>query len=129
MQVVYSSCCGLDIHKKFVVACFMNTGADGNVQYEIRTFTTMTQELLALVDWLQAVGCTHVAMESTSFFWRPVYNLLEGLFEVLVGNAYHMKTVPGRKTQERTNRSLGVYPLFSLCIKIETGAIFSVIVA
>jgi len=70
-----------------VVACFMNTGADGNVQHEIRTFTTMTQELLALVDWLQAVGCTHIAMESTSFFWRPVYNLLEGLFEVLVVNA------------------------------------------
>jgi len=98
MQVVYPSCCGLDIHKKFVVACFMSTGADGSVQHEIRTFTTMTQELLTLVDWLQTVGCTHIAMESTSFYWRPVFNLLEGLFEVLVVNAYHMKAVPGRKT-------------------------------
>ena len=87
MHVVYPSWCGLDIHKKFVVACFMNTGADGSVQHEIRTFTTMTQELLTLVDWLQTVGCTHIAMESTSFYWRPVFNLLEGLFEVLVVNA------------------------------------------
>lgn len=98
MQVVYPSCCGLDIHTKFVVACFMTTGADGNVQHEIRTFTTMTQELVALVDWLQAVGCTPIAMESTSFFWRPVSNLLEGLFEVLVVNASPLKAVPGRKT-------------------------------
>ncbi len=67
MQVVSSSCCGLDIHKKFVVACFMNTGADGSVQHESRTFTTMTQEVLTLVDWLQAVGWTHSAMESTAF--------------------------------------------------------------
>src|SRR5262249_967942 len=105
MQVVYSSCCGLDIHKKFVVACFMNTGADGNVQHEIRSFSTMTQELLTLVDWLQAVGCTHIAMESTSFFWRPVYNLLEGLFEVLGVNASHMKAGPGRKTDVKDAES------------------------
>jgi hypothetical protein len=87
MQVVSPSCCGLDIHKKFVGACFMSTGADGSVQHEIRTFTTMTQEVLTLVDWLQTVGCPHIAMESTSFYWRPVFHLLEGLFEVLVVNA------------------------------------------
>ncbi len=98
MQVMYPCCCGLDIHKKFVVACVLTTSDDGAVQKEIRTFSTMTHDLLALVDWLQAVGCTHVAMESTSAYWRPVYNLLEGLFDVLVGNAYHMRTVPGRKT-------------------------------
>jgi transposase len=98
MQVLYSCCCGLDIHKKFVVACVLWTAPDGSVQKEIRTFSTMTGELLALGDWLRAVGCTHVAMESTSSYWRPVYNLLEGHFELLVVNAYHIKTVPGRKT-------------------------------
>jgi transposase len=98
MQVLYPCCCGLDIHKKFVVACLMTTNAEGQVQKESRTFSTMTQDLLALLDWLQAAGCTHVAMESTSSYWRPVYNLLEGQFTLLVGNAYHMKTVPGRKT-------------------------------
>ena len=98
MQVLYPCCCGLDIHKKFVVACVVTTDAEGHVQKERRTFSTMTHDLLALLDWLQAVGCTHVAMESTSSYWPPVYNLLEGQFTILVGNAYHMKTVPGRKT-------------------------------
>ncbi len=98
MQVLYPCCCGLDIHKKFVVACVLRTAPDGQVQKETRTFSTMTGELLALGDWLRAVGCTHVAMESTSSYWRPVYNLLEGQFDLLVANAYHIKTVPGRKT-------------------------------
>ena len=98
MQVIYSCCCGLDIHKKFVVACLLITDPDGTVHKETRTFSTMTQDLLALGDWLRAAGCTHIAMESTSSYWRPVYNLLEGHFELLVANAYHIKTVPGRKT-------------------------------
>jgi transposase len=98
MQVLYPCCCGLDIHKKFVVACVLRTAPDGSGQKETRTFSTMTTELLALGDWLRALGCTHVAMESTSSYWRPVYNLLEGQFELLVANAYHIKTVPGRKT-------------------------------
>ena len=98
MQVIYACCCGLDIHKKFVVACLLTTGSDGAVQKETRTFSTMTQDLLALGDWLFAAGCTHIAMESTSSYWRPVYNLLEGHFDLLVANAHHIKTVPGRKT-------------------------------
>jgi transposase len=98
MQVLYPCCCGLDIHKKFVVACLMTTTTDGQVQKEVRTFSTMTQDLLTMLDWLHAAGCTHVALESTGSYWRPVYNLLEGQFTVLVGNAYHMKAVPGRKT-------------------------------
>ena len=101
MQVLCPCCCGLDIHKKFVVACVLRTAPDGSVQKETRTFSTMTTELLALGDWLRALGCTHVAMESTSSYWRPVYNLLEGQFELLVANAYHIKTVPGRKTDVR----------------------------
>jgi transposase len=98
MQVLYPCCCGLDIHKKFVVACVLSTQEDGTVQKEVRTFSTMTQDLLALGDWLRTLGCTHVAMESTSSYWRPVYNLLEGHCTMIVGNAYHMKSVPGRKT-------------------------------
>ncbi len=76
MQVLYPYCCGLDVHKKFVVACLVHTHEDGSVQRESRTFSTMTQELLALGDWWHANSCTHIAMESTSSYWRPVYNLL-----------------------------------------------------
>ena len=98
MDVIYACCCGLDIHKKTVVACLM-TSAEGQPPLkEVRTFRTMTAELLLLADWLQAAGCTHVAMESTGVYWRPVYNLLEGLLILLVVNAQHIKAVPGRKT-------------------------------
>lgn len=98
MQVIHPCCCGLDIHKKFVVACVLTTAGDGQVQKATRTFSTMTDDLLALLDWLMAQGCTHLAMESTSSYWRPVYNLLEGQLAILVANAYHIKAVPGRKT-------------------------------
>ena len=98
MQVMYPCCCGLDIHKKFVVACVLTTDDAGRVRKATRTFSTMTDDLLALLDWLAGLGCTHVAMESTSSYWRPVYNLLEGQQVLLVANAYHVKAVPGRKT-------------------------------
>ena len=98
MEVVYPRCCGLDLHKRIVVACRIVPGLGGQPQKEIRTFSTMTADLLALADWLQAVGCTHVAMESTGVFWKPVYNLLEGQFTLLLVNAQHIKAVPGRKT-------------------------------
>jgi transposase len=98
MQVVYAACCGIDIHKRTAVACRITPGADGGWVREVRTFATMTADLLALADWLAAGGVTHVALESTGVYWQPVYNLLEGQFEVLVVNARHMKNVPGRKT-------------------------------
>jgi transposase len=98
MEVVYPSCCGLDVHKKRVVACLLTPGPEGTPRKEVRTFGTMTEELLTLGDWLTAAGCTHVAMESTGVYWQPIYNLLEGQFELLVVNARHMKAVPGRKT-------------------------------
>lgn len=98
MRVLYEHCCGLDIHKKFVVACLLRTNPDGSVDKEIRSYSTMTQDLLALCDWLRAEQCTHVVMESTASFWRPIYNLLEGHVELLVVNAFHAKAVPGRKT-------------------------------
>jgi transposase len=98
MQVVYSHCAGLDVHKKTVVACRVTPGPDGQPQFETRTFSTMTQDLLALSDWLSQGGVTHVALESTGEFWKPVYNILEASFVVLVVNAHHIKNVPGRKT-------------------------------
>ena len=101
MEVIYSRCCGLDVHKKTVVACLMVTAADGRVTKDIRTFRTMTENLLELADWLKAAGCTHVAMESTGVYWQPVYNILEESFEVLLVNAQHIKAVPGRKTDVR----------------------------
>jgi transposase len=88
----------LDVHKKTVVACCITRGQQGEKQREIRTFSTMTADLLALSDWLGAKGVTHVAMESTGEYWKPVYNILEGNFELLVVNAKHIKNVPGRKT-------------------------------
>ena len=94
MQVIYERCCGLDVHKKTVVACVLTP-----VGRETRTFGTMTRELLQLADWLLEQEVTHVAMESTGVFWKPVYNLLEGLgLTLLVVNAQHIKAVPGRKT-------------------------------
>jgi transposase len=88
----------LDVHKKTVVACRIVPGETGTLQKEVRTFGTMTRDLLALSDWLKEAGVTHVAMESTGVYWIPVYNLLEGAFELLVVNAAHIKAVPGRKT-------------------------------
>jgi transposase len=94
MEVVHPRCSGLDVHKKSVVACVMVPG-----RKEVRTFGTVTAELLRLGDWLQEEGVTHVAMESTGVYWKPVFNVLENTgLELLVVNAQHIKAVPGRKT-------------------------------
>ena len=93
MEVIHESCSGLDVHKKMVVACIMTPG-----KKETRTFSTMTGDLLKLKEWLRECGVTHVAMESTGVFWKPIYNLLEDDFTVMVINAQHIKAVPGRKT-------------------------------
>jgi transposase len=97
MEVVFPRCSGLDIHKKTVVGC-VRIYEQGKVKKDIRTFRTVTADLLLLHDWLKANGVTHVAMESTGIYWKPVYNLLEESFEMLLVNAAHIKTVPGRKT-------------------------------
>ena len=101
MEVLYERCCGLDIHKRPVVACLLTPGPGGRPTKAIRTFGTMTEELLALADWLQAAGCTHVAMEATGVYWQPIWNLLEDRFTLLLANARHIKAVPGRKTDVR----------------------------
>src|SRR3954447_778325 len=101
MEVIYARCCGLDIHKQTVVACVIVPGPERQPRKEVRTFGTMTADLLALSDWLAAQGVTHVALESTGVYWKPVWNLLEGSFELLLANARHIKAVPGRKTDVR----------------------------
>src|SRR5713101_3014275 len=98
MHVVYSRCCGLDVHKKTITACLLVSGDGGKGQQEVRRFGTMTRDLLELADWLQCQQVTHVAMESTGVYWKPVWNILEGQFEVVLVNAQHIKAVPGRKT-------------------------------
>jgi transposase len=98
MEVVHEVCCGLDVHKKSVTACVL--WAAGR-RRQTRAFGTFTRELLELGDWLRACGVTHVAMESTGVYWKPVWNLLEGQFEVLLVNAQHIKAVPGRKRDQK----------------------------
>jgi transposase len=98
MEVVFQRCAGLDVHKKTVVACRMTPEGTDGFRREVRTFKTMTDSLLALADWLRAGQVTHVAMESTGVYWKPIFNILESEFEVLLVNAQHIKFVPGRKT-------------------------------
>ncbi len=98
MQVLYERCCGLDVHKRMVVACVLIGPPGHPVEKEIRTFETLTGDLLELSDWLLSWGVTHVALESTGVYWKPIWNLLEDTFTLLLVNAQHIKAVPGRKT-------------------------------
>jgi transposase len=101
MEVLYARCAGLDIHKKTVRVCVLIRQENGKSAREFRTYSTTTQDLLNLLDWLLEQGCTHVALEGTGVYWKPVYNLFEGHIEVLVVNAQHIKAVPGRKTDTK----------------------------
>ena len=98
MEQLIERCAGLDVHKDTVAVCVHLSGAGGKTVQEIQTFGTMTPDLLALRDWLESLGVTHVAMESTGVYWKPVYYILEEGFTVLLVNAAHIKNVPGRKT-------------------------------
>src|SRR5215208_6192817 len=98
VDVVQERCCGLDVHQQTVVACLITPGAGDQPQKEIRTFGTMTADLLELADWLRAAACRSVAMEATGVYWKPLWNLLEDEFTLLLVNARHIKAVPGRKT-------------------------------
>ncbi|HXW54222.1 MAG TPA: IS110 family transposase [Candidatus Cybelea sp.] len=101
MEVLYPRCCGLDVHKKSITACVLWAQEKGKSRKEKRRFTTFTRDLLRLADWLRECGVTHVAMESTGVYWEPVWNILDGQFEVLLVNAQHIKAVPGRKTDQK----------------------------
>ena len=97
MEVICPRCAGLDVHKQTVVAC-VRIARDGAPLQEVRTFATTTSGLLALADWLDSFGVEHVAMEATGVYWKPVWHVLEGHFELVLANAAHVKNVPGRKT-------------------------------
>jgi transposase len=106
MEVLYPRCCGLDIHKKTIVACVLLTEADGTPHRFVRTFGTMTADLLALGDWLDFHDVRHVGMESTGVLWRPVFNVLEEGRTLILVNAQHLTTVPGHKTDVKDSEWL-----------------------
>ena len=107
MEIVHPRCCGLDVHKKTVVACALISQQDGLIERHVRTFKTMTGDLLALADWLSSLGVTHVALESTGVYWRPVFNVLEDESRtLLLVNPQHMRAVPGKKTDVRDSEWL-----------------------
>lgn len=97
MEVIHRRCAGLDVHKETVVAC-VRIADKTAPSHQVRTFATTTSSLLALADWLESAGVTHVAMEATGVYWKPVWHILEGHFELVLANAAHVKNVPGRKT-------------------------------
>src|ERR1700674_3691758 len=97
MEVLYPRCAGLDVHQQTVVAC-ARIASGSTVQQDVRTFGTTTGDLLALADWLTAHGCTHVAMESTGVYWKPIWHVLEGHFDLILANALQTRSVPGRKS-------------------------------
>src|SRR3989454_804401 len=101
MENVFPCCAGLDIHKKSVEACVRRLEPAGQLHHQTRHWGTMTRDLLAMADWMAAQGVTHVAMESTGVYWKPIYNILESRFTVLLVNARHLKQVPGHKSDVR----------------------------
>lgn len=92
MELLYKRCAGLDVHQKTVVACVRIVN-EGKVNQEVRTFETTTKGLLELASWLEAERCTHVAMEATGVYWKPVWHVLESKFELVLANAAHIKNV------------------------------------
>src|SRR5262249_45468389 len=98
MDILHPRCAGLDVHKDTVVACVRHCTPQGQVTQQTRTFATHTAALLSLLDWLRAEGVSHAALESTGVYWKPVFDILEGRFAVMLVNAQHIKQLPGRKT-------------------------------
>jgi transposase len=101
MDIIFDNVAGLDVHQKTIMVCVRKIQPQGGTAEEVRTFGTMTRDLLQMSDWLASEGVTHVAMESTGVLWKPVWNILEGLFELLLVNPRELKQVPGRKSDVR----------------------------
>src|SRR6266446_9767665 len=99
MEVLYPRCAGLDVHSDSVTAC-LRIASGHDVTYEHRTMSTTTRGLLELAEWLTAGACTHVAMEATGVYWKPVWHVLEGVFTIVLANAMHIRNVPGRKSDK-----------------------------
>jgi transposase len=104
MQPILESCCGLDVHKSMVMACIAHGPLDKNPNFEIREFSTMTNDLRNLSEWLKEYNVTSIAMESTGIYWKPIFNILEDDFDVVLANAQHIKNVPGRKTDVKDSQ-------------------------
>lgn len=98
MEVLLTNVAGMDVHQKEIVVCVLSGTEDGSLQKEINTFSTLTKSLYELLEWLEERQVTHIAMESTGIYWKPVYNILEGYFDITLANAQRIKNVPGRKT-------------------------------
>lgn len=98
MELLIPRCAGMNVHQETIVVCVMTSEANEAPQIEIRTYPTMTRDLFELLTWLKSMEITHIAMESTRIYWRPVYNILEGYFDITLTNAQRIKNVPGRKT-------------------------------
>jgi transposase len=98
MQVVYPICCGIDVHQAQLTACLRQVDEGGQVTQEVRAFGTTTSALLTLLEWLVEQHCPVVAMERTGVYWRPIYHVLSGAVDVVVGNPYEMRRRPGHKT-------------------------------
>lgn len=101
LENVFLRCAGLDVHKETVEACVRRIEPGGRLRQQTQPWSTMTRDILAMADWMAAQGVTHVAMESTGVYWKPIYNILESCFTVLLVNARHLKQVPGRKSDIR----------------------------
>jgi transposase len=106
VDAIIETCCGLDVHQASVVASLLTGKANQKPKRQVRTFRTVTRELTAMCEWLRTEGCTHIAMESTGVYWKPVYAVLEDGFELVVGNAHHIRNVPGRKTDVKDSEWL-----------------------
>jgi transposase len=98
MEILLERCAGMDVHQESIVVCVLTTESSGEVQSEVRTFGTLTKNLFELLKYLEFHSVTHIAMESTGIYWKPVFNILEGYFTVVLANAQRIKNVPGRKT-------------------------------
>ena len=106
MELLYPHCCGLDVHKSSITACVRIQEKIGKPRKVVRRFGAMTADLRALANWLMEQQVTHVAMESTGVYWKPVWNILEGQFTLILANAQHVKNVPGRKTDTKDSEWL-----------------------
>ena len=103
METLFKRCAGLDVHSETIVACILIEEDDADVSKETETFPTLTKDWFRLLKWLEKHEVTHVAMESTGIYWRPVYNILEDYFDITLANAQRIKNVPGRKTDVSDN--------------------------
>src|SRR5215831_16763623 len=121
MRIVYSRCCGLDVHKKSISACLLIAdGKGGAQQQEIRHFGAMTRDLLRLSDWLSANQVTHVAMESSGVYWKPVWNILEEHYTILLVNAQHVKASPEGRQTPRIASGSPTYCNTDCCVEVSS---------